>query len=195
MWIVTGIVVGICLSLILLSWRNKDKDPVLPDGFELVRQDSTETHDTTCYGKDDLDPERIQPVKTEYIYVQLPPVVVEKIRHDTLYFPQHIASPREHYYLEKDNVRIWYSGVSPRIDSLANISSTKYVVRSYAASPTRHSVTAYGELGYLNGLSMQAGVKYLFHPNGWLGIGGQLERDFMLKETGVYAVTEITFEW
>lgn len=190
LWLVAGAAVGICLPLLFHCPRSED----VKEESGLVQRDSTERKDTLGYGPEELAPERVQPKDTEYVYITLPPEVIEKIVRDTVYVPKNIALPREHYYLEKGYTRIWYSGIEPRIDSLVNTRVTTVITETYRKAD-RHTLSVYGETGYSEGLSVLAGARYLFHPNRWLGVGAEVERDFLMHQTNVKAVAEITISW
>ena len=191
MWLVIGAAVGICLPLV---FRLSEKEADRQDGTELVHRDSTERKDTMRYGGDVLKPERVQPKDTEYVYITLPPEVIERIIRDTVYVPKYITMPREFYYLEEGGTRILYSGIEPRIDSLVNTCTTTIITEKYMRND-RHTLSAYGKAGYSEGLSVQAGVRYMFHPNRWFGFGAEAERDFFMHQTNVKAVAEMTIGW
>ena len=130
---------------------------------------------------------------TKYIYRSLPSQVDTVWIHDTLYL--YVEMQRQRYHASTDDVEIWYSGIDARIDSLQNIRRTQRIVNTYREQAKKNLLALYGEAGYFNGPSAVAGVKYLYHPKPWIGIGAKAERDFIQDINALMITAEIDFRW
>lgn len=160
----------------------------------LVRTDTLYVYDTLRYGADDIKTEvdKTRPPRTEYVYVQLPPEVVEKVVHDTTFVE--IPLEREHYYSEADDVRIWHSGIASSIDSLENVRQTKLVTNK-VVKDIKHTIGIYANLGYSSGLSVPVGISYMYHPKRWLGVGVKAEYDLTQNHVNAMGTLEFSLGW
>lgn len=120
---------------------------------------------------------------TTYIHVSDTDTVWVK---DTMWF----ALPRQHYFAETDDVKIWHSGVDSRIDSLVNIRETKTIL----PEPwKRHSVGICADIGF-NLLGV--GAEYEYSPFKWLSINATAGYDFYMKQPYAMACAKITlYRW
>lgn len=120
---------------------------------------------------------------TTYIYVHEPDTVWLR---DTMW----LALPRQHYFAETDDVKIWHSGIDSRIDSLVNFRETKTIV----ADPwKRHSVSLSGEVG-LNMLGV--GAEYEYSVFKWFSVSANAGYDFYLKQPYASASAKIRlYSW
>lgn len=185
---VLGILAGVCLSLLLGRQSHPAKgDIVLSDA------DTTEVCDTSRHGKEEVEQETIGEADTKYIYMYLPSQADTVWIHDTLYL--YVEMQRQRYHASTDDVEVWYSGIDASIDSLQNIRRTQTIVNTYKAQVKKNLFSLYGEAGYSNGPSAVAGVKYLYYPRPWIGIGGKAERDFMMDVNEVMLTAEIDIRW
>lgn len=160
----------------------------------LVQTDTLYVYDTLRYGADDIKTtiDKARPPRVEYVYVQLPPEVVEKVVHDTTFVE--IPLEREHYYSEAEDVRIWHSGVSSAIDSVENVRHTQ-IVTNKVVKDTKHTLGIYANVGYSEGFSVPIGVRYTYHPKRWLGVGVKAERDIVHDHVNVMGTLEFTLSW
>ena len=158
----------------------------------LVQTDTIVVVDTLRYGADEIVTERVESPRVEYVYVTLPPEVVEMVVRDTTFVE--VPVPREHYYSEVEDVRIWHSGVASAIDSVENVRRTT-VVTNQVVKDVKHSLGIYANLGYSDGLSVPIGVRYMYHPKRWLGIGVRAERDLLQKRVNVMGSLEFSLGW
>lgn len=182
--LVVGMAVGICLSL-LFNYRTERQ--------QIVQRDTVEVVKTIRYSYPELTTIRLDIPSVgipEYIFIP-----EEKIKIEYRDSIRYIALQRERFYTQTNEAEIWHSGIESRIDSLAFTQKNVIITETITEKPLRHTVTAYGEIGYMEGLKATAGIKYLYHPNKWLGLGGSIERDFLAKQTGIYANIDMTLGW
>lgn len=185
MCLIVGIAVVICLSLLFHQRFSRQPSVVQKDTVEVVK--------TIRYYAPD-----IETVQLDVPDVRIPEfifILEEEIRIEYRDSVRYVALPREYYYSKIDEVEVWHSGIESRIDSLRFTQKNSIIRETTQDSPFRHTLTAYGELGYLEGLKATAGVKYLYHPNRWLGVGGSIERDFLARQTGIFANIDMTLSW
>lgn len=126
----------------------------------------------------------------EYVYVQSDSTTI--IYRDSIAF---VTLPRENYYTKQDDIEIWHSGVSSRIDSLRYAMRETTITDTYKRRDWKHEISLSASIGYHNMLMLPIELKYLYCPKRWIGIGGKLEHDFMHKTTGIYATTNLRFGW
>lgn len=159
----------------------------------IVQTDTVEVFDTLRYGKDEIKTEEDKSKKprVEYVYVKLPPEVVEKVVHDTTYVEKEIPLRKEHYYSEADDVRIWHSGVSSAIDSVENVRRTQ-IVTNVTTKDIKHTLGVYANMGYCKGLSTPVGVRYTYKANRWLGVGVRAEHDLAQDRVSVLGTLEFS---
>ena len=120
---------------------------------------------------------------TTYIYVNSSDTVWVK---DTMW----LGLPRQHYFAETDDVKIWHSGVDSRIDSLVNFRETKTIL----PEPwKRHSVGVSADVGF-NLLGV--GAEYEYSPFKWFSINASAGYDFYMKQPYAMAGAKITlYRW
>lgn len=182
--LIIGIAVAICLSLLFHHSFSRQT---------IVQKDTVEVIKTVRYHAADLETIRLDiPDVTipEFIFI-----AEEKTRIEYRDSIRYVVLSREFFFTETKDVRIWHSGVESRIDSIEVTQKNIMIQEVRSDKPIRHSLTAYGELGYLDGIKATAGVKYLYHPNAWLGLGGSIERDFIAKHIGIFANIDMTIGW
>lgn len=120
-------------------------------------------------------PIKVPETKKEYVYVSKADTVW---MHDTVW----IKIPRQHYYSETADVKIWHSGIDSRIDSLINIRETRKITQTYAEPWKRHSLSIAGETGYFGGFRLSAGVMYQYDIFKWLSASANVGYDLYLKQ-------------
>lgn len=182
---VLGILIGVCLSHLLGRTAKTDEGVMLPE------TDTTEVCDTSMHKNEEIEQDRVGDAETKYIYKYIPSPADTMRIHDTLY----VEMQRQRYHASTDDVEIWYSGIDARIDSLQNIRRTQRIVNTYREQAKKNLLALYGEAGYFNGPSAVAGVKYLYHPKPWIGIGAKAERDFIQDINALMITAEIDFRW
>ena len=178
---------GVLLSTMLFSryvWQR--------GGEVIVQTDTIVVNDTLRFGAEEIKTKRVEPQRVEYVYVTLPPEVVEKVVRDTTFMEVPVV--REHFYSEVDDVRIWHSGIASSIDSLENVRKTKLVTNK-VIKDIKHSVGIYANAGFADGFSIPIGVRYTYHPKRWLGIGVKAEHDMIKDHINVMGTLEISLAW
>lgn len=120
---------------------------------------------------------------TTYLYVSTPDTVWVK---DTMW----LALPRQHYFAETDDVKIWHSGIDSRIDSLVNFRETKTIL----PEPwKRHSVGVSADIGF-NMLGV--GAEYEYNVFKWFSVSANAGYDFYMKQPYAMAGAKITlYRW
>ena len=130
-------------------------------------------------------PIKVPETKIEYVYVSKADTVW---MHDTVW----IKIPRQHYYSETDDVKIWHSGIDSRIDSLINIRETHTITKICAEPWKRNSISAYGEVGYCNNLQLLVGAKYQYEAFKWMSLYADAGYDLYWKQPYVKGGLKIT---
>ena len=184
--------VGMFLLGVLLSAMLFTRYMSLRGDEVLVQTDTIVVVDTLRYGSDEIVTERVESPRVEYVYVTLPPEVVERVVRDTTFVE--VPIPREHYYSEVEDVRIWHSGLVSSIDSVENVRHTK-VIANHLIKDVHHSLGIYANLGYSSGLSVPVGVRYTYYPKRWLGIGVRAEHDLLQDHVNVMGSIEFSLGW
>lgn len=108
---------------------------------------------------------------------------------------KYIVLPSESYHTKVDGIDIWHHGVRSEIDSVRAEYYRDQIKETHRIKDWEHTLSLYGNAGYMNGLRLPVGVQYLYHPRRWFGVGGKVEHDFALKQTGVYGTLALTFGW
>ena len=126
----------------------------------------------------------------EYVYVQADSTTI--IYRDSIAF---VTLPRENYYTKQDNIEIWHSGVSSKIDSLQYTLRETTITDTYKRQDWKHEISLAANIGYHNMLMLPIELKYLYYPKRWIGVGGKIEHDFLHKTTGIFATANIRLGW
>ena len=126
----------------------------------------------------------------EYVYVQSDSTTI--IYRDSIAF---VTLPRENYYTKQDDIEIWHSGVSSRIDSLRYAMRETTITDTYKRRDWKHEISLSASIGYHNMLMLPIELKYLYCPKRWIGIGGKLEYEPLHKTTGIFATASFRFGW
>ena len=184
--------VGMFLFGVLLSTMLFSRYVLQRGGGVIVQTDTVVVNDTLRFDAEEIKTERVESQRVEYVYVTLPPEVVEKVVRDTTFVEAPVV--REHFYSEVDDVRIWHSGIASSIDSLENVRQTK-LVTNRVVKDFKHSVGIYANAGYANGFSVPIGVRYTYHPKRWLGVGVRAEHDMIKDHINVMGTLEISLGW
>lgn len=101
---------------------------------------------------------------------------------------RYVVLNREHKILENPDVKIWYSGVDPTIDSIAV--RTRTVVQKEPWR--RHSIGLEGDAG----LGLSAGAVYEYDVFRWLSVSAKAGYDFHIEKPYVAFGAEIRlYSW
>lgn len=102
---------------------------------------------------------------------------------------RYVVLDREHKFLDNPDVKIWYSGVDPTIDSLQVKRQTVIQKEPWK----RHSVSLSGKIGF-NMLGVGAGYEYSIFR--WLSVSANAGYDFYMKQPYVFANTKVRlYSW
>ena len=102
---------------------------------------------------------------------------------------RYVVLDREHQFLDNPDVKIWYSGVDPTIDSLQVKRHTVIQKEPWK----RHSVSLSGEVGF-NMLGV--GAEYEYNVLKWFSVSANAGYDFYMKQPYVSASAKIRlYSW
>lgn len=126
---------------------------------------------------------------TTYIHVSSLDTVWVK---DTMW----IGLPRQHYFAETDDVKIWHSGIDSRIDSLVNFREKQVITKTYEEPWKRNSFAIHGETGYYSDFRLSVGATYRYNVSKWLSVSANAGYDLYIKQPYATARLEINmFSW
>ena len=101
----------------------------------------------------------------------------------------YVVLDREHKFLDNPDVKMWYSGVDPTIDSLQVKRHTVIQKEPWK----RHSVSLSGEVGF-NMLGV--GAEYEYNVLKWFSVSANAGYDFYMKQPYVSANAKIRlYSW
>lgn len=185
---VTGAVVGICLPLLF-----RDHTKPVPD---MIQRDTVVKIETIRYSPLQLADKRY---KLDLPKIDNPVMVFVREDSTSIIYRdsvRYVTLPREYFYTNIDDTEIWHSGIDSTIDSLVVRSRTESITETYRNPQYRHSLSLYSDAGYVSGaMVFPVGMEYLYHPVGWIGIGGKAEYDIHTNEWNVMATAKLTFKW
>ena len=102
---------------------------------------------------------------------------------------RYVVLDREHKFLDNEDVKIWFSGVDPTIDSLQVKRHTVIQKEPWK----RHSVSLSGEIGF-NTLGL--GAEYEYNVFKWFSVSANAGYDFYMKQPYVLAGAKIRlYSW
>ena len=105
---------------------------------------------------------------------------------------RYVVLNREHKVLENPDVKIWYSGVNPTIDSIAVRKRTVVQKEPWK----RHSLGLEGKSGYYGNFGLMAGAVYEYNIFKWLSVSAKAGYDFYLEKPYVALGAEIRlYSW
>lgn len=102
---------------------------------------------------------------------------------------RYVVLDREHKFLDNPDVKIWYSGVDPTIDSLQVKRQTVIQTEPWK----RHSISLSGEVGF-NMLGV--GAEYEYNVFKWFSVSANAGYDFYMKQPYVSANAKVRlYSW
>lgn len=102
---------------------------------------------------------------------------------------RYVVLNREHKILENPDVKIWYSGVDPTIDSLQVKRQTVIQTEPWK----RHSISLSGEVGFN---MLGAGAEYEYSVFKWFSVSANAGYDFYMRQPYVSASAKIRlYSW
>lgn len=176
--VIAAIAVGCFLLGTLMPRSPKIQEKVVT---EVVR-------DTVVHTEIKSVPVVKEQTKTEYIYVSKVDTV---LINDTIY----LMLPRQHYFAETDDVKIWHSGIDSRIDSLVNFrnSSVKYIENEIWK---RHSLYLGAKTGYYDDFRVSVGATYQYNVFKWFSVDFSAGYDLYLKQPYAMAGLKVrVYSW
>ena len=118
--------------------------------------------------------------------VYVPEIEVRTVVKDSI---RYVMLDREHKFLDNPNVKIWYSGVDPTIDSLQVKRQTVIQKEPWK----RHSMSLSGEIGF-NMLGV--GAEYEYRIFRWFSVSANAGYDFYVKQPYVSANAKVElYSW
>ena len=158
----------------------------------IVQRDTIVVHDTIEYTKEILS-EKTKVVykdKVEYVYVD-----VEKI--DTVYIDEkvYVHLPRQYYYTETEDVKIWHSGIDSTIDSLNLVRKTQNITETIQIKDKRNYLSVGAEAVYIGVPFIPIYLEYerKLHRN--FSLNARVMHDFISQENGVSVGVKAEIGW
>lgn len=162
---------------------------------ELVKTETITKVDTIIVTKEKIKTEIVEKEgKTEYIYIQLPPEVIEKIVHDTTYIYNDIPLHKEYFHSRTDEVEIWHSGIQSSIDSLINYRETK-VINNVYRKDKKNTISLGLDMGYHKAFRMPLQLSYEYDITSWLSVGAYAEYEPLQRTFGGGMQARVKIEW
>lgn len=116
----------------------------------------------------------------------VPEVEVRTVIKDSI---RYVVLDREHKFLDNPDVKIWYSGIDPTIDSLQVKRQTIVQKEPWK----RHSISLSGEVGF-NMLGV--GAEYEYNVFKWFSVSANAGYDFYMKQPYVSANAKVRlYSW
>lgn len=116
----------------------------------------------------------------------VPEVEVRTVIKDSI---RYLVLDREHKLLDNPDVKIWYSGIDPTIDSLQVKRQTIVQKEPWK----RHSISLSGEVGF-NMLGV--GAEYEYNVFKWFSVSANAGYDFYMKQPYVSANAKVRlYSW
>lgn len=105
---------------------------------------------------------------------------------------RYVVLDREHKFLDNPDVKIWYSGVDPTIDSLQVKRHTVIQKEPWK----RHRIGLEGQAGYYGNLGLMAGVTYRYDVFKWFSVSAKAGYDFYIEKPYAAVGAEIRiYSW
>lgn len=116
----------------------------------------------------------------------IPETEIRTVVKDSIHY---VVLDREHKFLDNEDVKIWFSGVDPTIDSLQVKRHTVIQKEPWK----RHSVSLCGEIGF-NTLGL--GAEYEYNVFKWFSVSANAGYDFYMKQPYVLTGAKIRlYSW
>lgn len=101
---------------------------------------------------------------------------------------RYVVLDREHKFLDNPDVKIWYSGIDPTIDSLQVKRQTIVQKEPWK----RHSIGLEGETGYYGDFGLMAGIVYEYNVFKSLSVSAKAGYDFYVEKPYVAVELNLT---
>ena len=180
-------------ALVFLLIRANEKK--IDQNGELVKTETITKVDTIIVTKEKIKTEIVEKEgKTEYIYIQLPPEVIEKIVYDTTYIYNDIPLHKEYFHSRTDEVEIWHSGIQSSIDSLINYRETK-VINNVYRKDKKNSISFGVDVNYAGCFRVPLQLEYTRDVTSWFSVGVYGEYEPVLRQFGGGATAKVNISW
>ena len=166
-------------------------------GTLMPRSPKVETRDVLVY-KDtsysrlslgDIKKLDVPEVKGVPMVVYVPKVEVRTVIKDSV---SYMVLDREHKFLENPDVKIWYSGVAPTIDSLQVKRQTVIQKEPWK----RHNLYLGAQTGYYSDFRLSVGAMYQYDVFKWLSVDFGAGYDLYLKQPYAMAGLKVrVYSW
>ena len=173
---------------LLIGWLPKGR--IQKD--TIVQRDTIVVHDTIEYTKEILaeNTKVVYKDKVEYVYVD-----VEKT--DTLYIEEkvYVQMPRQYYFTETADVRIWHSGIDSTIDSLNVYTKTQNITETIRKKDKRNYLAVGAEAVYIGTPFLPVYLEYerKLHRN--FSLNARVMHDVISREKGVSIGVKAEIGW
>ena len=179
---------------LLIGWLPKgrlQKDDV-------VQRDTVFVYDTIEYTKEDLaektkedqKTKEANKDKTEYVQVD-----VEKT--DTVYIKEkvYVQMPRQYYFTETADVKIWHSGIDSTIDSLNLVRKTQNITETIRTKDKKNYLAVGAEAVYIGVPFIPVYLEYerKLHRN--FSFNARVMHDVISRENGVSVGVKAEIGW
>ena len=119
----------------------------------------------------------------------VPEVEVRTVIKDSI---RYLVLDRDHKFLDNPDVKIWYSGIDPTIDSLQVRRQTVIQKEPWK----RHRMGLEAEVGYYGEFGLMAGATYEYNLFKWLSVSAKAGYDFHIEKPYVAAGLNISlYSW
>ena len=179
-------------ALVFLLIRANEKK--IDENGVLIKTETITERDTVYVSKDEMKTDELPKVEKEYVYVQLPPEVIENVIHDTTYIYKDIPLQKQHYHTKANDVEIWHSGIQSSIDSLINVRETKIVNNVYRKD-IKHTISIGVDVGYSGDFRMPLQLEYSHNVARWISIGVYAEYEPLLQQFGGGVTAKANISW
>lgn len=115
----------------------------------------------------------------------VPEVEVRTVIKDSI---RYVVLDREHKFLDNPDIKIWYSGIDPTIDSLQVKRQTIVQKEPWK----RHSIGLEGETGYYGDFGLMAGIVYEYNVFKSLSVSAKAGYDFYIEKPYVAVGLNLT---
>lgn len=185
---VGALIASLVFLLIDANNRKIDQNGVL------VKTETITERDIVSVSKDEMKTDELPKAEKEYVSVQLPPEVIEKVIHDTTYIYKDIPLQKQHYHTKANDIEIWHSGIQSSIDSLINVRETK-VINNVYRKDKRSELSLGLDMGYSKAFRMPLQLSYEYDIASWLSMGAYVEYEPLQRTFGGGMQMKAKIEW
>lgn len=165
------------------------------DATKMLQTDTIVRFDTVRYSRlelvrntDRLDvPELSVP---ELVYIPTDSATV--IYRDSV---RYVTLPRQYYFTETEDARIWHSGIDSTIDSLNVFTKTTSVTKVIQPVTNRNALFVGLEAAYMGSLYTPVYVGYEYSSRPWISVYGRAEYDLMSQSWGGRMGFRFKLQW